>query len=266
MKITTWNINSVRLRLPLLFDLIDAENPDVICLQETKASNEDFPVFDLRAKGYDYILFEGYKGYNGVAILSKIPMKEGERLTLCPEYTEQQTHSRHISGILEDGTEIHNFYIPAGGDKPDPETNEKFAYKLDYVRAMKKWLAENRTKETPMILVGDLNISPFPNDVWSHKQLLDVICHTPVETDLLGALREDLAWTDAMRKIIPLDEKLYTWWSYRNRDWKKSNRGRRLDHVWVTAPLAEKVRSLNVLTEARDWIKPSDHVPVTVEL
>ena len=116
------------------------------------------------------------------------------------------------------------------------------------------------------ILVGDLNIAPYENDVWSHKQLLNVVSHTPIETDNLKKLLNDGKWVDIMRKFVPLEEKLYSWWSYRNRDWKISNRGRRLDHIWLSGNLVSAVKKMIVCKELRDWERPSDHVPVLIEV
>ena len=115
------------------------------------------------------------------------------------------------------------------------------------------------------ILVGDLNIAPLEHDVWSHKQLLTVVSHTPIEVEHLNAWR-DTAFADAVRHFVPEDQKLYTWWSYRNQDWRRSNRGRRLDHIWVTPDLVPRLLKHDILIDARDWVRTSDHVPVAVEL
>ena len=117
-----------------------------------------------------------------------------------------------------------------------------------------------------MILVGDLNIAPLEHDVWSHKQLLKIVSHTPIEVEKLTAMQNSIGWVDAMRHFVPADEKLYTWWSYRNNDWRATNRGRRLDHIWVTPPLAGSLKGMQIAQETRDWAPPSDHVPVIVDL
>ena len=111
-----------------------------------------------------------------------------------------------------------------------------------------------------------MNIAPYKNDVWSHTQLLNVVSHTPIETELLIKLLNESNWIDVGRKYFSKDEKLYSWWSYRNRDWKKSNRGRRLDHIWVSEDLEDKLKSYKSCKEIRDWEKPSDHVPLILEL
>jgi len=259
-KIVTWNINSVRLRAPIVLDMIAALKPDIVCLQETKSPDEHFPSETFAKAGFKYQHFHGMKSYNGVAILSKIP------------YTAKDIHHRcgkedcrHIAAKF-DGFELHNIYIPAGGDIPDPETNDKFAHKLDFVDELGKWFKDNYSKDQNLIAVGDFNIAPMEQDVWSHKQLLSVVSHTPIEVEKLAKMYKSLDWHDAIRHFVPENEKCYTWWSYRNNDWKVSNRGRRLDHIWVTQPLASKLKKHKILIEARDWEKPSDHVPVMLEV
>lgn len=117
-----------------------------------------------------------------------------------------------------------------------------------------------------MVLVGDLNVAPLEHDVWSHKQLLKVVSHTPVEVDHLDAVAKSHNWIDVMRRFVPEHEKLYSWWSYRARDWAASDRGRRLDHIWVTPALEDAPVSMHVVKEARGWDKASDHAPVVAEL
>ncbi|MCB1993076.1 MAG: endonuclease/exonuclease/phosphatase family protein, partial [Geminicoccaceae bacterium] len=155
---------------------------------------------------------------------------------------------------------------PAGGDIPDPELNPKFRHKLAMLDELSDWFATNHYESRRAILLGDLNIAPLETDVWSHKQLLSVVSHTPVEVEKLGRLQASAGWVDAVRAVIPPEEKLFSWWSYRNRDWNASDRGRRLDHIWLTPALAPKLRHADVRREARGWEMPSDHVPVTVEL
>jgi exodeoxyribonuclease-3 len=260
LRIATWNINSLRLRLPLLTGLVAELNPDVICLQETKVPDELFPHETLPALGYPYHLRAGMKGYNGVAMLSRLPLAA---VADAPDWCGRGD-CRHIAGAVQTPggpVVIHNFYVPAGGDVADREANPKFGHKLDFVAEATAWFAANRP--TRSVLVGDLNIAPLEHDVWSHKQLLDVVSHTPVETaGLLAWL--DQGFVDAVRAHVPADEKLYTWWSYRNRDWRASNRGRRLDHVWITPDLTSK--GFSIFKDARDWEKASDHVPVCVEV
>ena len=150
--------------------------------------------------------------------------------------------------------------MPAGGDIPDTEKNEKFAHKLQFLEEMKA--LDAKANGIPHVLVGDLNIAPLETDVWSHKQLLKVVSHTPVETDGLNEVMNGGGWVDVLRQHIPPEEKLFTWWSYRSPNWDQSDKGRRLDHVWTAPELAAKLKDVSVLRDARGWEKPSDHVPV----
>ena len=261
LRLTTWNINSVRLRLPLLLRVMAELKPDVICLQEIKVEDALFPRAPIAAAGYPHQIVRGMKGYNGVAILSRLPLDQGEDRNWVG-----REDSRHATAHLPGKIELHNFYVPAGGDIPDPVENEKFAHKLGFLDEVTAWLGTAHKKSKRMILVGDLNIAPLECDVWSHKQLLDVVSHTPVEVEKLGRMQETLGWVEAIRHFVAPPEKLYTWWSYRARDWAESDRGRRLDHVWVTPPLKTTLRRAEVLRAARGWTQPSDHVPVTVDL
>ncbi|MBI1274291.1 MAG: exodeoxyribonuclease III [Alphaproteobacteria bacterium] len=260
MRICTWNINSVRLRMPLLLRLIDEHKPDVICLQETKVVDDAFPHAPLLAKGYKHRHVHGMKSYNGVAILSRLPLGKTGAKHWCGKEDR-----RHIVATLPGGTEVHCVYVPAGGDIPDPEANDKFAHKLQFVEQQAAWWKKQK-KTVQKILVGDLNIAPQEHDVWSHKQMRGIVSHTPAEIERLENMQKSHGWVDAMRHFVPPEEKLYSWWSYRAQDWKKSDRGRRLDHIWVTPGLADGMKRIHVLREARGWQQPSDHVPVMLDL
>ena len=259
MRITTWNINSVRSRLDIVTRVLETLSPDILCLQETKAEDDQFPTLAIASLGYEHQLINGIKSYNGVAILSRVPLEEGPRRSWC-----KRDDGRHLVARLPGGAELHNFYVPSGGDVPDPEQNDKFAHKLDFISEMTGWFADMPPGDR--ILVGDLNIAPLETDVWSHKQLTNVVCHTQVEVDGFNGLMAAHDWIDAVRQIIPPDQQLYTWWSYRNRTWPGSDRGRRLDHILVTATLKSKLRNAEVLRESRGWKHTSDHVPVTIDI
>ena len=261
LKIATWNINSVRHRLTLVTRFLRDEQPDVLCLQETKVEDGLFPAEAFRKLGYVHQAIHGQKAYHGVAVLAKEPFRETGVQDFCRE-----GHARHMGVTLDNGVELHNFYVPAGGDIPDPKANDKFAHKLHFLAAMEKFFARQKTRRTdPVILVGDLNVAPLENDVWSHRQLLNIVSHTPVETRLLGEALAAFDWTDATRHFIPPDEKIYSWWSYRAADWEASDRGRRLDHVWASPGLKPALRSQKIVKKMRGWQKASDHVPVVVE-
>ncbi len=259
MRIATWNINSVRLRIQNVIRFVKEYDIDVICLQETKTQDEFFPIDDFKNIGMKHISIRGEKSYNGVAIISNIPFIKETHENFCG-----LGDTRHISVILKNNITLHNFYVPAGGDIPDRKTNKKFDHKIKFISEMESFFENKKNINT--ILVGDLNIAPHENDVWSHKQLLNVVSHTPIETTSLIKFEKSCNWIDIMRKIIPYEEKLYSWWSYRNRDWKKSDRGRRLDHIWVSKNLSDKVSKGIICKEIRDWEKPSDHVPIIMEI
>lgn len=263
LRIVTWNINSVRLRLPLLADLVRDLAPDVICLQETKCPDDLFPHAGVEALGFPHRAVRGMKGYNGTAILSRIPfaLRPGD-----PDWCARGD-CRHLGVDLAvpGGLEVHNFYVPAGGDIPDRGANPKFAHKLDFIAEATAWDAA-RGPARRAVMMGDLNIAPLESDVWSHRQLLDVVSHTPVEVAALEGWQRAGGWHDAIRHFVPPPEKLYTWWSYRARDWEASDRGRRLDHIWVSQDLASHLRDWRIHRTARSWTQASDHVPVLVEL
>ncbi len=257
MKIASWNINSVRFRLPIVEQFVREEAPDILCLQETKAEDGVFPARALQEMGYPHIVLRGQKMHHGVAILSKVPVTE----TVSRDWQENG-EARHIGVRLPNGVRLENVYIPAGGDVPDRSLNPKFGQKLDFVERMTGWSA--RLSE-PTILVGDFNIAPLECDVWSHKQLIDVVSHTPVECAALEGLRSSHDWVDLGRHFVPAPDRLYTWWSYRARDWAESDRGRRLDHMWASPDVARQARAHTVHEPCRGWIKPSDHVPIVTE-
>tara|TARA_R110000868_G_scaffold6363_3_gene36089 strand:+ start:2044 stop:2832 length:789 start_codon:yes stop_codon:yes gene_type:complete len=260
MRIVSWNINSVRLRIDTLKRVADELQPDFLCLQEIKAQDSDFPTDGIVQAGFAHQHIRGMKGYNGVAILSNLPLSDGGSRDWCG-----REDCRHVAADIGGDTALHNFYVPAGGDEPDPAINEKFAHKLDFLSEATDW-SKNLPKTGRHILVGDLNIAPSEADVWSHKQLLKVVSHTPVEVEALGAWQAAHGWVDAIRAIVPEDEKLYSWWSYRNRSWPGSDKGRRLDHIWVSPSLADKVTGAGVFRDARGWEKPSDHAPVWADI
>lgn len=261
LRIATWNINSVRLRIETVRRFVEQAGIDVLCLQETKAHNDVFPFDALRELGFPHIHAQGMKSYNGTAILSRLPFTPGDARQWC-----DKDDCRHSIAVLPDGTEIHNFYVPAGGDIPDPAVNVKFAHKLRFLDEMQSWFAARSKPENRMVLVGDLNIAPLETDVWSHKALLKVVSHTPVEVERLAKVQSSHHWVDAVRHVIAPDKLLFTWWSYRAQDWDAADKGRRLDHVWVTPPLQTDIAGAEVIRAARGWTLPSDHVPVVVTL
>jgi len=265
--LSTWNINSVRLRIGLVARYLREQQPDVLCLQETKCRDAEFPSSEFHRLGYEHIAINGQKGYHGVAVLSRLPFESFDIQVFC-----QKSDCRHISVVLgeraglRDPITLHNFYVPAGGDVPDPQINAKFAHKLAFLDEMRDCAQLRPNGSDRAILVGDLNVAPLECDVWSHKQMLKIVSHTPLECEKLAAAQGSGSWVDAMRTFVPEPAKLYTWWSYRSPDWQTVDKGRRLDHIWVTPALADRLSGICVSKESRGWTRPSDHVPVTATI
>lgn len=263
MRLLTWNINSVRLRIGLLAQLIARQKPDVLCLQETKTPDAFFPVDALRDLGYPHHHFAGMKGYNGVAIFSRLPLSAPGVYKRCGK-----DDCRHISATVRGkgrAFELHNIYVPAGGYEPDLQA-AKFRHKLDFVDELTAWFKKERSAKDPLVAVGDLNIAPLENDVWDHAKMQNVVSHTPIEVEKFARLYRSADWVDAVRHFVPAAKKLYSWWSYRAPDWDSADKGRRLDHIWVSQGLGDRLAGHAVTKDARGWERPSDHVPVTVTL
>src|SRR3954465_2976054 len=242
LSLTTWNINSVRLRINLVAKFLKAVRPDVLCLQETKCVDDAFPLKRFKRLGYEHVALNGQKGYHGVAVVSRLPFDTSDIRTFC-----EKIDSRHISVAFGDKAKlgrplvVHNFYVPAGGDIADPALNPKFEHKLQFLAALKTCEPLHPRGDDRHILVGDLNVAPHENDVWSHKQLIKIVSHTPIECEKLLAVQSEGNRIDVARERIPLSEKIFPWWSYRSPDWTANDRGRRLDHVWVSAALKDGI-------------------------
>ncbi len=258
MKIVTWNINSVRLRIKTILNFIKKYNIDIICLQETKTEDKYFPFEEFKQLGLVYSNIRGEKSYNGVAILSRINFIEKGHVNWCG-----LNDRRHVSVTLPNNVVLHNFYVPAGGDVPDININPKFNHKIKFLNEMATFFKKEKKRK---IIVGDLNIAPFENDVWSHKQLLKVVSHTPIETRAFQKLLYQASVIDIIRKNNRENEKIYSWWSYRNKDWKKSNKGRRLDHILVSNVLENRIKEQLIFKQFRSIKQPSDHVPIMINI
>ena len=261
VSVASWNINSARLRMPIVARFLKEEAPDILCLQEIKCQEDQFPYEAFRELGYEHFAVHGQKGYHGVATVGRIPFRDFSR-----HDWQDNGEARHVGVELtdpaHDGMIVENVYVPAGGDTPDRDVNPKFGQKLDFVERMTRWADR---VDRPTLIVGDFNIAPLESDVWSHKQLLSVVSHTPIEVDALGRFMDAHGWADIGRQHIPDPQRYYSWWSYRARDWKTSDRGRRLDHMWASPELARQATGHRVLEDARSWDKPSDHVPLITE-
>jgi exodeoxyribonuclease-3 len=264
LRVVTWNINSIRLRVDQVARFVAEAAPDVLCLQETKCQAAEFPVSAFVEMGLPHLRIKGQKGSHGVAIASRLPLEDAPELNLCRE-----SHARVVSAVVA-GIEIHNLYIPAGGDVPDRAVNPKFDHKLDFYARLTAAMAV-RDPQAPLLLTGDLNIAPGEYDVWSHKQMLKVVSHTPIEIEAMAALHASLGFVDLVRAAIPEPEKLFSWWSYRAADFRASNRGLRLDHFLASPGLAKLAARhgpapAKVHDHVREWDRPSDHAPVSVDL
>jgi exodeoxyribonuclease-3 len=257
LKIASWNINSVRARAEIVERFLREESPDILCLQETKVCDDDFPDRLFRKLGYDHIVICGQRMHHGVATISRVPVREELR-----HDWQGNGEARHIGVRLECGIRLENVYVPAGGDIPDREQNFKFGQKLDFLERMTRWSEECAC---PSIIVGDLNVAPLECDVWSHKQLMNVVSHTPIEIQALALLQQSNGWVDLGRHFYPAPQRLHTWWSYRSPDFTKNDRGRRLDHMWATPDVAALAASHRVYEPCRSWTRPSDHVPLMTD-
>ena len=262
-KIFSWNANSIRIRLNELERIVKKHDPDIICIQEIKAKEEDFPFEYIKALGFEYIALYGMAGYNGVAILAKQPLHDVKRYDWAGK-----ADARHISVVTNQGIEIHNIYIPAGGDIPDVTQNPAFARKLQFIEELSDFFAQNceQNRNKHLLVCGDFNVAPLENDVWNHKQMIKIISHTPDETKRLQHWYKTSGLVDAIRHFYPESEKVFSWWSYRNPNWQTNNKGRRLDHIWVSAPLSRELKKAFVLKECRTQERPSDHVPIGIEI
>ena len=264
LRIASWNVNSVRLRADQVARFATEEAADVICMQEIKCREAEFPTAAFADAGFPHLRIAGQKGWHGVAIASRLPIEDAPVLPVCRE-----GHARVVGAVIA-GIEIQNFYIPAGGDVPDRVENAKFDHKLDFFEKLTGLMAA-RDPRAPLVIAGDLNVAPGENDVWNHKFMLKVVSHTPAEIAAMAALKASLGFIDLAREAIPEPEKLFSWWSYRAADFRASNRGLRLDHIWITPGLREAAfqtgaAQARVHDGARAWDRPSDHAPVSVDL
>jgi len=264
LRIATWNVNSVRLRAGQVTRFASEQAPDVLCLQEIKCREGEFPTAAFVEAGLPHLRIAGQKGWHGVAIASRLPIEDAPALDLCRE-----GHARCVSARVA-GIEIQNFYIPAGGDLPDRAENPKFDHKLDFYERLTAEMSR-RDPAHPLVLAGDFNIAPGENDVWNHRFMSRVVSHTPVEVEAMAALKASLDFIDLAREVTPEPVKLASWWSYRAQDFRASARGLRLDHIWISPGLREAAWRLGapacrIHEDVRAWDRPSDHAPVSADL
>jgi len=263
MRIATWNVNSIRARLDHLAAFVQAAKPNVVCLQETKVADPQFPAEAVERLGYPHRAIRGEKGRNGVAVLADRPFATHWQWNWWG-----QADARHLA-VVPDGEprlELHCFYVPSGGPDPDVDANPKFAHKLGFIDEMTAWARDERVPDRNVIILGDLNIAPLDTDVWNHQRIKRQVGHTPRECERMLGLREAGGFTDVGRHFIPPEEHLFTWWGYRHPQSFQKNYGWRLDHVWVSPQVRPNLAGHAVWSDTRGWHKPSDHVPVVVDL
>jgi exodeoxyribonuclease-3 len=264
LRFATWNINSVRPRVEQVRRFVHEQAPDVLCLQEIKCREGEFPRDAFVEMGLPHLAIAGQKGWHGVAIASRLPFEPRPRLDVCRE-----GHARAVA-VSVAGVEVQCVYIPAGGDIADRAENPKFDHKLDFYERLTR-LAAARDPAAPLVLAGDFNVAPGEFDVWNHRFMSRVVSHTPVEIEAIGALKGAGEFIDLVREARPEPEKLFSWWSYRARDFRASGRGLRLDHLWISPGLRQAAFRLGcaaarVHDDVRAWERPSDHAPVSADL
>lgn len=255
MKIATYNVNGINSRLPVLIRWLEETSPDVVCLQELKATQDNFPIIPIQAAGYDAI-WHGQKSWNGVAILRRgnRPVEIRRVLPGDPE----DLHSRYIEGLV-DGIIIGCLYLPNGNPAPGP----KFDYKLKWFERLISHASDLISAGEPAILTGDFNVMPTESDVYKPERWTDDALFRPEVRSAFKTLT-DLGWTDALRKMHP-DEVIYTFWDYFRNSYER-NAGLRIDHFLLSPKVAPRLISAGVDRSVRGWEKTSDHAPVWIEL
>lgn len=253
MKIATWNVNSIAIRLEQMLEWLRKTETDVLCLQETKCVDERFPQVEISAAGYNSA-FMGQKSYNGVAILSRLPIEDVQYN--FPDDAEDAP-KRLIAATIS-GIRIVNTYIPNGTELG----TDKFTFKLDWLQRLRKLFDVTCPVDSDVLLCGDFNVAPDERDVWSVPAWQGKLHFTKTERAAIHYVKQ---WglTDVFRQING-DAKLFSWWNYREGAFPK-NEGLRIDHIWTSKSLAEKCTGCWIDKEPRGWERPSDHTPVVAE-
>ena len=252
MKIATWNVNSLRVRLPHLLDWLGREQPDAVCLQETKVEDALFPAAELERAGY-VATFAGQKTYNGVAILTRGPVQ-----AVCAALPGADESQKRFLAVSFGDLRLINVYVPNG----QSVGSDKFAYKLDWLRALHDWLRTELPAAPRLALLGDFNIAPEDRDVHDPAAWAGgILCSDP-ERAAFGALQA-LGLQDAFRRFKQADQS-FSWWDYRMGGFRR-NQGLRIDHILLSPPLAETCRACRIDREPRALERPSDHAPVLAE-
>jgi len=255
MKIASWNVNSLKVRLPHVLSWLEKTQPDILALQETKTMDENFPVEAINAAGYQ-VVYSGQKTYNGVAILCKEQYLIEDVATDLPNLDDPQ---RRILAATINGVRILNLYVVNGAEVG----SEKFEYKLDWLAKVTNWVAEQSQQHKKMVILGDFNIAPNDRDVHNPKSWHErILCSTP-ERNALKALL-DIGFVDSFR-LFEQEDNVFSWWDYRSGGFDK-NMGLRIDLILVSSLLVEQCIASYVDPEPRAWERPSDHAPVICEI
>lgn len=253
MKIASWNVNSLRVRLPQVLQWLDTARPDVLAIQETKTEDRNFPVAELQAAGY-HTAFSGQPTYNGVAILSRDPVEVFA--TALPEFDDPQ---KRVLGARINDVAILDLYVP-NGQSPD---SDKYRYKLDWLAQLELWLKALLTEHPQLVMLGDFNIAPEDRDVHDPAAWIgQVLVSEPERAAFRGLLAHGL--TDSFR-LHEQGSGHYSWWDYRAAGFRR-NQGLRIDHILLSTPLAGRCAAAGIDRNPRGWERPSDHTPVHVEL
>lgn len=253
MKIATWNVNSLKVRLPQLLDWLVIRQPDVVCLQETKCEDQNFPADAIRAAGYE-VVFSGQKTYNGVAVLSRTPAQGV--VTAIPGFVDEQ---KRVLAASIDGLRVICAYVPNG----ESVESLKYPYKLGWLAAFRQWVGEEAGRHARMVVLGDFNIAPDDRDVYDPKAWAgQVLCSEPEREAFRSLLA--VGFHDSLR-IFDQSLARYTWWDYRMNGFKR-NLGLRIDHILVSAALAPQCRACDIDRDMRANERPSDHAPVVATL
>src|SRR6185503_8153405 len=253
MKIATWNVNSIIARLPLVLRWLEKQQPDILCMQETKCSDDKFPALDFKAAGYDCLLF-GQQSYNGVAIVSR-----GGGANVARNYPEDtpESQSRLLAADLN-GIRIINVYVPNG----QVVGSDKYQFKLKWMSRLREYLDQNYVQDSPVLLCGDFNVAPEERDVHDPRLWQNRILFSEPEKAALQHIK-DWGFTDTFRMHTE-EGGHYSWWDYRAGGFRR-NLGLRIDHIWVSPPLAKRSKRTWIDKEPRGWERPSDHAPVVAE-
>jgi exodeoxyribonuclease-3 len=253
MRLVTWNVNSLKVRLPQVLDWLAAHAPDVVCLQETKLEDANFPADALRAAGYE-AAYAGQKTYNGVAILSRVPAQDVA--AGIPGFADEQ---KRVLSATVDGVRVVCVYVPNG----QSVGSEKYQYKLRWLEALRAWLAGELRSHERLAVLGDYNIAPADEDVHDPKQWEGQVLFSEPEREALRQIGA-AGLKDAFR-LFPQAEKSFTWWDYRMNAFKRGM-GLRIDHILLSEPLARTCTACTIDLEPRRNERPSDHAPVVAEL